>query len=136
MQDFSYLTLAVLNVHSLYRSPNIGTVIKSRRLSYAGHVTRMVEDRNVFQILTRKPTERRHIRRPRRRWKGFIIFIISFVFISSSPFYFVEVKFDILLLYYFFWIRNVENLNLCSYNYGIIRLGFIKSITFKLLTLK
>ena len=30
-------------LHSLYRSPNIVRVIKSRRLRWAGHVARMVE---------------------------------------------------------------------------------------------
>ena len=43
-------------LHSLYRSPNIVRVIKSRRLRWAGHVARMVESRSVFKILTGKPT--------------------------------------------------------------------------------
>ena len=33
-------------LHSLYRSPNIVRVIKSRRLRCAGHVARMEEDRS------------------------------------------------------------------------------------------
>ena len=45
-------------LHSLYRSPNIVRVIKSRRLRWAGHVTRMEEGRSVFKILTGKPTGR------------------------------------------------------------------------------
>ena len=32
-------------LHSLYRSPNIVRVIKSRRLRWAGHVARMEEDK-------------------------------------------------------------------------------------------
>ena len=42
--------------HSLYRSPNIVRVIKSRRLRWAGHVARMEEGRSAFKILTDKPT--------------------------------------------------------------------------------
>ena len=43
-------------LRSLYRSPNIVRVIKSRRLRWAGHVTRMEEGRSAFKILTGKPT--------------------------------------------------------------------------------
>ena len=43
-------------LHSLYRPPNIVRVIKSRRLKWAGHVTRMEESRSTFKILTDKPT--------------------------------------------------------------------------------
>ena len=38
-------------LHSLYRSPNILRVIKSRRLRWAGHVARLEEGRNAFKIL-------------------------------------------------------------------------------------
>ena len=44
-------------IHSLYRSPSIVRVIKSRRLRWAGHVARTEEGRSSFKILTRKPTE-------------------------------------------------------------------------------
>ena len=43
-------------LHSLYRSPNIVRVIKSRRLRWAGHVAKMEEGRSAFKILTGKPT--------------------------------------------------------------------------------
>ena len=46
-------------LHSLYRSPNIDRVIKSRKLRWAGHVARMEESRNAFKILTGKPTGKR-----------------------------------------------------------------------------
>ena len=39
-------------LHSLYRSPNIDRVIKSRRLRWAGHVARMEEGRSAFNIVT------------------------------------------------------------------------------------
>ena len=54
-------------LHSLYHSPNIVRVIKSRRLRWAGHVTRMGEGRSAFKILTGKPIGMRHLGRPRRR---------------------------------------------------------------------
>ena len=50
-------------LHSLYRSPNIVRVIKSRRLRWAGHVARMEENRRAFKILTGKPTGKRHFRK-------------------------------------------------------------------------
>ena len=52
-----------------YRSPNIVRVIKSRRLIQAGHVARMEEARSAFKILTGKPTGKRPLGRPRRRWE-------------------------------------------------------------------
>ena len=47
---------------------NIVRAIKSIRVRWAGHVARMEEDRNAFKILTGKPTGKRPLRRPRRRW--------------------------------------------------------------------
>ena len=55
--------------HSLYRSPNIVEVIKSRRLRWAGHVVTMEEGKRVFKILTVKPTGKRPLGRPRRSWE-------------------------------------------------------------------
>ena len=49
-------------LHSLYRSPNIVRVIKSRRLRWAGHLARMEEVRSAFKILTGKPTGERPFR--------------------------------------------------------------------------
>ena len=56
-------------LHSLYRSPNIVRVIKSRRFRWAGHVAIMEEGRSAFKIVTGKPTGKRPPRRPRRRWE-------------------------------------------------------------------
>ena len=53
----------------LYGSPNIVRVIKSRRLRWAGYVARMEEGRSAFKILTGKPTGKRPLGRPRRRWE-------------------------------------------------------------------
>ena len=52
-------------LHSLYRSPNIVRVIKSRRLRWAGHVARTEEGGRAFKILTGK----RPVGKPRHRWE-------------------------------------------------------------------
>ena len=44
-------------------------MIKSRRLRWAGHVARMEGRRNAFKTLTGKPTGKRPLGRPRRRWE-------------------------------------------------------------------
>ena len=51
-------------------SLNIVRVIKSRRLRWAGSVTRMEKGRSAFKILTGKPTGKRPLGRSRRRWEG------------------------------------------------------------------
>ena len=56
-------------LHGLYRSPNIVRVIKSRKLRWAGHVARIEESRSAFKMLTGKPTGKRPLGRPRRRWE-------------------------------------------------------------------
>ena len=50
-------------LHSLYRSPNIVRVIKSRRLKWSGYVARMERGRSAFKIFTGKPTEKRPLGR-------------------------------------------------------------------------
>jgi hypothetical protein len=42
-------------LHNLYNSPNIITVIKSRRMRWVVNVTCMGEMRNVYKILVGKP---------------------------------------------------------------------------------
>ena len=54
-------------LHSLYRSPNIVRVIKSRRLRWAGNIARIEKVRSAFKI--RAGTGKKSLRRPRRRWK-------------------------------------------------------------------
>jgi len=55
-------------LNDLYSSPNIVRVIKSRRMRWAGHVTRTGEERGVYRFLVGKPEGRRPLGRPRRRW--------------------------------------------------------------------
>jgi hypothetical protein len=56
-------------LHNFYLSPNIIRQIKSRRMGWAGHVTRMGEERNVYRVLMGKPEGKRPLERPRRRWE-------------------------------------------------------------------
>ena len=55
-------------LNDLYSSPNIVRVIKSRRMSWAGHVARMCEERGVYRVLVGKLKGKRPLGRPRRRW--------------------------------------------------------------------
>jgi hypothetical protein len=68
----------------LYRSPNIVKLIKSRRLRWAGHVARMEEGRNALKILTGKPTGKRPLGRPRRRWEDNIRMDLEKIGISAG----------------------------------------------------
>jgi hypothetical protein len=43
----------------MYSSPNIIRMIKSRRMRWAGHVTRIGEKRNAYRILVGKPEGRK-----------------------------------------------------------------------------
>ena len=56
-------------LNSLYSSPNIVRVIKSRRMRWAGHVMRMAERRGIYRVLMGKPEGKRPLGRPRRRWE-------------------------------------------------------------------
>jgi hypothetical protein len=56
-------------LHSLYSSPSIIRMIKSRRMRWAGHVARMMEKRNAYKILVGKPERKRPLGRPRSIWE-------------------------------------------------------------------
>jgi hypothetical protein len=53
-EDGSWRKLHNDELHSLYFSPNIVRIIKSRRMSWAGHVARMGA-RVVFGVLVGRP---------------------------------------------------------------------------------
>jgi hypothetical protein len=55
-------------LNDLYCSPNIVRVIKWRRMSWAGHVARIGEERGVYRVLVGKPEGKRIMGRPKRRW--------------------------------------------------------------------
>ena len=54
----------------MYSLPNIVRVVKSRRMRWAGHVTRMGKDRGVHRVLVERPGGKRTLGRPRRRLEG------------------------------------------------------------------
>jgi hypothetical protein len=45
------------------------SLVKSRRMRWAGHVARMGEERKVCKVLAVKPEGKRPLGRPRRRWE-------------------------------------------------------------------
>jgi hypothetical protein len=55
-------------LRDLYSSPRIIRIVKSRRMGWAGHVTRMGEKRNAYRLIVGKPEGKRQLGRPRRRW--------------------------------------------------------------------
>jgi hypothetical protein len=67
-EDGSWRKLHNDELHSLYSSPNIVKVIKSRRMRWAGHV-RMGEGRGVYRVLVGRLEWKRSMGRPRRRWR-------------------------------------------------------------------
>jgi hypothetical protein len=68
-EDGSWRKVHNDELHSLYSSPNIVRVIKSRRMRWAGHVAHMGEVRGVYRALVGKPEGKRPMGRPRRRWE-------------------------------------------------------------------
>jgi hypothetical protein len=43
------------DVHDLYSSPSIIRILKSRKMRWAGHVTRMEAKRNAYRLFVGKP---------------------------------------------------------------------------------
>jgi hypothetical protein len=68
-EDGSWRKLHNDELHSLYSSPNIVRVIKSRRMRGAGHDARMGEGRGVYRVLIGSPEGKIPLGRPRRRWE-------------------------------------------------------------------
>jgi hypothetical protein len=66
-EDGSWRKLHNDELHSLYSSPNIVSVIKSRRMRWAKHVARMGEGRGVYRVLVGRPECKRPLGRPTRR---------------------------------------------------------------------
>jgi hypothetical protein len=67
-EDGSWRKLHNDELHSLYSSPNVVRVIKSRGMRWAGHVACRGEGRGVYRILVGRPQGKRPLGRPRRRW--------------------------------------------------------------------
>jgi hypothetical protein len=56
-------------IFSLYPSPIIMWMMKSRRMRCAWHVTQMGAGRGVYRVLVGKPEGKRPLERPRHRWE-------------------------------------------------------------------
>jgi hypothetical protein len=62
-------------LHKLYASANIIRLIKSRKI-WVGHVARMVETRNAYNISAGETEVKRPLGRPSCRWKDNIKLVI------------------------------------------------------------
>jgi hypothetical protein len=56
-------------LHSLYSSPNIVRVFKSRKIRWVGHVARTGEGRGVYRVLVGKAEGKRPLEKARCRWE-------------------------------------------------------------------
>jgi len=61
------LLFIVMSMAEHARCHSVVCLTKSRRMRWAGHVTRMSEERGVYRVLVGKPEGRRPLGRPRRR---------------------------------------------------------------------
>jgi hypothetical protein len=68
-EDGSWRKLHNDELHSLYSSPNIVRMIKSRWMKWAGHVALMGEGRGVYRVFVGRPEGKRPLGRPSRRWE-------------------------------------------------------------------
>jgi hypothetical protein len=68
-EDGSWRKLHDDEFHSLYSSPNIVRVIKSRRFRWAGHVALMEEGRGVYRVMAGRPEGKKPLGRPRLSWE-------------------------------------------------------------------
>jgi hypothetical protein len=68
-EDRSWRKLHNDELHSLYSSPNIVRVIKSRRMRWVGHVADMGEWKGVYRVLVGRTKGKRPLGRPRCRWE-------------------------------------------------------------------
>jgi hypothetical protein len=48
-------------LHNSHSFPNIVTIIKTRKMVWAGHITCLGEMRNAYKILVQKPEGRYHL---------------------------------------------------------------------------
>jgi hypothetical protein len=64
-----------MRVHHRYNIHTYGgrrfqiSLVKSRRMRWAGHMARMGDERKVYKVLVGKPEGKRPLGRPRCRWE-------------------------------------------------------------------
>jgi hypothetical protein len=71
-------------LHSLYSSPNIVRVIKSRRMRWAGHVACMGAGSGVYRVFVGRPDDKRPLGRRRRRWEDNIKLDLRYIEIDGA----------------------------------------------------
>jgi hypothetical protein len=69
-EDGSWRKLHNDELHRLYSSRNIARVIRSKKMRWEGHVTRMGRGKSVYRVLVRGLERKRSLERPRRRWEN------------------------------------------------------------------
>jgi hypothetical protein len=90
----TYVPFRLQNVelHGLYRSPNIVRVIKTKRSRWAGHVARMEEDMSAFKILAGIPTGKGSLWKPKCRWEDNIRMDLEEIVISIRGIWLIRLR--------------------------------------------
>jgi hypothetical protein len=86
-EDGSWRKLHNDEPHSLYSSPNIVRVIKSRRMRWAGRVASMEEHGVAYMVLVGRPEGKRPLERPRRRWEDDIKMDLREIWIDGADWF-------------------------------------------------
>jgi hypothetical protein len=67
-----YTKLHNEKLHNLYSSSNTIRIIKSIRIRWMGHVVRIIEMRNAYNIFAGKSERKTPLERPRHTWDDII----------------------------------------------------------------
>jgi hypothetical protein len=83
-EDGSWKKLHNDELQSVYSSPNVIRVIKSRRLRWEGHVARMGEGRGVYRVLVGRTEGKIPLGRHRHRWEDNIKMVLMEIGIDGA----------------------------------------------------